>query len=62
MSKIFWNSSFSYREIIKGWYYEYKNYVGGPYDNQKQAEASLMVRIINTKPQRGRSDPLSVKP
>ena len=43
-----------------GWYYKYKNYVGGPYDNQKQAENALMVRII--KPKRGRSDPLSVKP
>ena len=45
-----------------GWYYKYKNYRGGPYNNQKEAEASLMVRIIDTKPQRGRSDPLSVKP
>ena len=39
-----------------GWYYKYKNYVGGPYDNQKQAEDSLMVRLLDAKPQRGRSD------
>ena len=58
MSKIF--QKFSREE--SGWYYEYKNYTSGPYDTEKQAESALMVRIIDTKPQRGRSDPLSVKP
>ena len=46
----------------QGWYYKYKNEVSGPHDTQKQAENALIVRIIDTKPQRGRSDPLSVKP
>ena len=52
MSKIF--QKFSREE--SGWYYEYKNAVSGPYDTQKYAEHALMVRILDAKPQRGRSD------
>ena len=58
MSKIF--KRFSKNE--SGWYYEYKNDIGGPYDTEKLAVSALMVRLLNTKPKRGRSDPLSVKP
>ena len=58
MSNIFFRGN----HIGQGWYYKYKNEVSGPHDTQKQAENALMVRIIDTKPQRGRSDPLSVKP
>ena len=59
MSKIYRKTSYSYREILKGWYYEYKNYVSGPYDTEKQAENALMVRLLDTKPQRGRSDSIN---
>ena len=58
MSKIF--KRFSKNE--SGWYYEYKNDVGGPYDTEKLAETALMVRLLNTKPQRGRSDSNTAKP
>ena len=62
MSKIFWRSSFVSRFYVKGWYYKYKNYEGGPYDTEKLAETALMVRLLDTKPKRGRSDPNTVKP
>ena len=62
MSRVYRRASFSKLEIIFGWYYEYKNEVSGPYDTQQHAESALMVRIIDAKPQRGRSDPTTAKP
>ena len=56
MSDIFFR--WSYDEIgisYAGWYYKYKNEVSGPHDTRKQAEDSLMVRLLDAKPQRGRS-------
>ena len=61
MSDIFFRWNYA-GESHAGWYYKYKNKISGPYDTQKYAEHALMVRILDTKPQRGRSDPLSVKP
>ena len=56
MSRVYRKASFGKLEIIFGWYYEYQNDVSGPYDTQREANDALMVRILDTKPQRGRSD------
>ena len=56
MTKVYRKISFDKLEVVHGWYYEYKNAVSGPYDTQQQAESALMVRLIDAKPQRGRSD------
>ena len=58
MSKIF--QKFSKEE--SGWYYEYKNKVSGPYQSEREANDSFIVRLLDTKPQRGRSDPITAKP
>ena len=55
MSDIFFRWNYA-GESYAGWYYKYKNYIGGPYDTAKYAENALMVRILDAKPQRGRSD------
>ena len=52
MSKIF--RKFSRGE--SGWYYEYKNKVSGPYQTETEANNNLIVRLLDAKPQRGRSD------
>ena len=52
MSKIF--QKFSREE--SGWYYEYKNKVSGPYQTEREASDSFIVRLLDAKPQRGRSD------
>ena len=39
-----------------GWYYEYKNKVSGPYQTETEANNNLIVRLLDAKPQRGRSD------
>ena len=56
MSRIYRKLSSSGIKITNGWWYEYQNDVSGPYDTQKQAESALMVRLLDAKPQRGRSD------
>ena len=58
MSKIF--RKFSRGE--SGWYYEYKNKVSGPYQTEREANDNLMVRLLDAKPQRGRSDSITAKP
>ena len=58
MSRIF--RKFSRGE--SGWYYEYKNKVSGPYQTEREANDNLMVRLLDTKPQRGRSDLSNAKP
>ena len=55
MSRIYRKLSSSGIKITSGWWYEYQNDVSGPYDTQKQAENALMVRLLDAKPQRGRS-------
>ncbi len=62
MSRVYRRASFSKLEIIFGWYYEYKNKVSGPYQTEREANDNLMVRLLDTKPQRGRSDPTTAKP
>ena len=39
-----------------GWYYEYKNKISGPYQTETEANNNLIVRLLDAKPQRGRSD------
>ena len=46
----------------QGWYYKYKNKVSGPYQSEREANDSFIVRLLDTKPQRGRSDSNTAKP
>ena len=42
-----------------GWYYEYKNKVSGPYQTEREANDNLIIRLLDAKPQRGRSDSIN---
>ena len=54
MSDIFFR--WKYEEIsYAGWYYKYKNEVSKIYKLKIDAENALTIRIMETKPQRGRS-------
>ena len=59
MSDIFFRWNYADENSYAGWYYKYKNKISGPYDTQKYAEYALMVRILDAKPQRGRSDSIN---
>ena len=56
MSDIFFRWNYANENSHAGWYYKYKNKVSGPHDTKKQAEDSLMVILLDTKPQLGRYD------
>ena len=43
------------RVVYQGWCYKYKNKVSKLYDTKKDAETALTIRLMETKPQRGRS-------
>ena len=55
MSKIFWRSEMKDRIVYQGWCYKYKNEVSKIYKLKIDAENALTIRIMETKPQRGRS-------
>ena len=55
MSKIFWRSEMKDRIVYQGWCYKNKNEVSKIYNLKIDAENALTIRIMETKPQRGRS-------
>ena len=55
MSNIFWRSEMKDRVVFQGWCYKYKNKVSKLYNTKQDAETALIIRMMESKPQRGRS-------
>ena len=55
MTRIFWRSEKRDRVVFQGWCYKYKNKVSNLYKTKGEAEAALIIKMMETKPQRGRS-------